>query len=86
MGHSESSKTLNKRFKCFVRDIKEFFEGGVKAGRPNTRIGFGSLNRPTNVLGISPETIAILGNDKMFNEARGLYSYSNLSIAMHQWC
>ncbi|GMR53394.1 hypothetical protein PMAYCL1PPCAC_23589 [Pristionchus mayeri] len=46
------------------------FKGGVKVGRPNTRVGFGSLNRPTNNLGISPETIAALGNDKIFNEAR----------------
>lgn len=51
--------------------IYELFTGGVKVGRPNTRVGFGTLNRPTNNLGISPETIAALGNDKIFNEARG---------------
>lgn len=49
----------------------DFLKGGVKVGRPNTRVGFGTLNRPTNNLGISPETIAALGNDKIFNEARG---------------
>uniref|UniRef100_A0A0N5AED5 Peptidase A1 domain-containing protein n=1 Tax=Syphacia muris TaxID=451379 RepID=A0A0N5AED5_9BILA len=46
------------------------YKGGVKVGRPNTRVGFGSLVRPTNVLGITPETIAILGSNSLFNEAR----------------
>ncbi|VDD92380.1 unnamed protein product [Enterobius vermicularis] len=46
------------------------YKGGVKVGRPNTRVGFGTLVRPTNVLGISPETIAILGSNGLFNEAR----------------
>ncbi|KAJ1374527.1 hypothetical protein KIN20_037231 [Parelaphostrongylus tenuis] len=44
--------------------------GGVKVGRPNTRVGFGSLNRPTNLLGISPETLSALARDGNFNQAR----------------
>ncbi|WKX88684.1 hypothetical protein Q1695_008371 [Nippostrongylus brasiliensis] len=44
--------------------------GGVKVGRPNTRVGFGSLQRPTNVLGISADTLATLARDGNFNQAR----------------
>nr|CDJ88907.1 Protein ZC434.3 [Haemonchus contortus] len=46
------------------------YKGGVKVGRPNTRIGFGSLQRPTNVLGITADTLATLAKDGAFNQAR----------------
>ncbi|PAV59579.1 hypothetical protein WR25_01844 [Diploscapter pachys] len=46
------------------------YKGGLKVGRPNTRIGFGSLNGPTNVLGISPDTLASLAKDGTFQQAR----------------
>ncbi|VDL84172.1 unnamed protein product [Nippostrongylus brasiliensis] len=53
---------------------------GVKVGRPNTRVGFGSLQRPTNVLGISADTLATLARDGNFNQARGLWTISLLAI------
>ena len=46
------------------------YKGGVKMGRPNTRVGFGSLNAPTNVLGISGDTIAALAKDGTFQQSR----------------
>ncbi|CAJ0570294.1 unnamed protein product, partial [Mesorhabditis spiculigera] len=46
------------------------YKGGVKVGRPNTRVGVGTLHGPTNVLGISPETVAALASDPTFNRAR----------------
>lgn len=49
--------------------------GGVKMGRPNTRVGFGSLNAPTNVLGISGDTIAALAKDGTFQQSRREYFY-----------
>jgi hypothetical protein len=57
---------------------KRVSTGGVKAGQANTRVGFGSLNRPTNILGISPETIATLGSSGAFNQARGTLLYCTL--------
>uniref|UniRef100_A0A1I7XQC4 TPR_REGION domain-containing protein n=1 Tax=Heterorhabditis bacteriophora TaxID=37862 RepID=A0A1I7XQC4_HETBA len=55
-----------------IWDYKEIknIVGGVKVGRPNTRVGFGSLQRPTNVLGISADTISALARDGNFNQAR----------------
>ncbi|CAD6184818.1 unnamed protein product [Caenorhabditis auriculariae] len=46
------------------------YKGGIKAGRPNTRVGFGSLNAPTNVLGITGDTIATLAQDGTFQQSR----------------
>uniref|UniRef100_A0A1I8ADT6 Uncharacterized protein n=1 Tax=Steinernema glaseri TaxID=37863 RepID=A0A1I8ADT6_9BILA len=46
------------------------YKGGIRLGRANTRVGFGSIGRPTNVFGISKETIAALGADETFNKAR----------------
>ncbi|TKR97009.1 hypothetical protein L596_010940 [Steinernema carpocapsae] len=49
------------------------YKAGIRAGRSNTRVGFGSLGRPTNVFGISKETVAALGADETFNKARGKF-------------
>ncbi|ETN86197.1 hypothetical protein RB195_007541 [Necator americanus] len=46
------------------------YKGGVKVGRANTRMGFGSLQRPTNVLGITSDTLATMAKDGYFNQAR----------------
>uniref|UniRef100_A0A914PFC1 Uncharacterized protein n=1 Tax=Panagrolaimus davidi TaxID=227884 RepID=A0A914PFC1_9BILA len=46
------------------------YKGGVRAGAANTRVGFGALGAPTNIFGISPETIETLASDELFNKAR----------------
>uniref|UniRef100_A0A0N5A1B5 Flavin-containing monooxygenase n=1 Tax=Parastrongyloides trichosuri TaxID=131310 RepID=A0A0N5A1B5_PARTI len=46
------------------------YRGGVRTGRPNTRVGFGALGRPTNIFKLSPETIETLAKDVNFNKAR----------------
>lgn len=57
------------------------YKGGLKVGRPNTRIGFGSLNGPTNVLGISPDTLASLAKDGTFQQARSKSSQRGILVS-----
>ncbi|KAE9418576.1 hypothetical protein Angca_001854, partial [Angiostrongylus cantonensis] len=46
------------------------YKGGIKVGQPNIRVGYGSLQRPTNLLGISADTLSALAKDGNFNQAR----------------